>query len=85
MEKKLTDEETSSDPRIGDSALRVLHKFTHEYLIAKSPSNFYDLTDALENRTKTFYIDFVHTSEEGNKVIAEKMFNAIKKELLGNE
>ncbi|WP_296381203.1 hypothetical protein [Winogradskyella sp.] len=44
-------------------------------------STFLDISNAFNNTTKTIYTDFCHTGEFGNLLIAERLFNSIKKEL----
>jgi len=71
-ESELTAEENSIDPRIHD-------------LAAKPPDRFYDITDVFRGKTKTYYIDMCHLSEEGNNLVAARMFDIIEQELLNAE
>jgi len=81
-EVKLTDEEAKADPRVYDETLGKLYRMTTDSLAAQAGSHFFDLTGALRDRTKTYYIDFTHVSEEGNEVVATKMFRILEKEFL---
>lgn len=81
-ETKLTDEEATIDMRVNDRALGDLYRMTTDSLVAKSPPHFFDITDALRDRTKTYYIDMAHLAEEGNEAIAARMFRIFEKEFL---
>lgn len=80
LEKKLIDEEAKVDPRLNDKALRKIYKYTTDSLMAKSPSHFFDISNALSDRTESCYIDFCHLSEEGNELIASKIFQIFERE-----
>ncbi len=77
--KTLTEEETQSDRRLKDKALAKLFKHTLHAMKTKSPSNFYNLSDALANCPNSYYIDFCHLSEDGNGLIADRMFQILSK------
>jgi lysophospholipase L1-like esterase len=77
LEKQLTEEEAKfTEPySLCQVDLPFLHRMTHESLFAKSvPPNLFDITDTLSGRTKTYYIDVNHICEEGNEVVATRMF-----------
>jgi|GEM_PF-542264 len=80
-EQKLTDEEQTYE-MVDDKAQGDLHRMTSASLMAKPPPHFYSLADALGNRTMTYYIDYGHISEEGNAVIASRIFDVFKSEFL---
>lgn len=84
-EKKLTDEETTIDPRLNDKTLAKIYRYTTDYLLAKSPPHFFIIADALRGRTKSCYIDICHLSEEGNEMIANEILRIFKNEALLNE
>ncbi len=82
-EEKLTDEEaTVIDPRLRDKALSQCFRNTDDSLTAKSLPYFFNISDALDDRTKTYYIDFAHLSEEGNEVVATRIFHIFEEEFL---
>lgn len=85
VEKTLTSEEEKVDPRVDDKALGNAYRCTIASLAVKSPPRFFDISDALSERTKSCYIDFVHLSEEGNELVATKIFQTFKKEFLSGE
>ena len=81
-ETRFTDEEAESDRIIKDRALSDLYRFTRDALVAASPPHFFNISDVLGNRTKTLYIDSAHLSEEGNEVVANKIFQIFEREFL---
>lgn len=70
-ETHLTEEETRVSPRLDDRALTLLYRNVNEALKDQSLPRFHNISDALNQRTKTYYIDFCHLSEEGNAAVAE--------------
>lgn len=83
-ENKLTDEETTIEPRLEDKALCGIYKNTNNALMATAPPHFFNISDALRDRQNTYYTDFCHLSEEGNEVVAAKIFEIFEKEFLLN-
>ena len=83
-ENKLTDEEAEYT-RVKDTALASLYRMTTDSLVAKSPPYFFNITDALSDRLTTYYIDWAHVSEEGNRVVAAKIFQIFEGEFLSSE
>ncbi len=81
----VTDEETKSDVRFQDKALIKLHRYTLEYLKTKLFPHFFNISDILDGKTKSYYIDFAHITEEGNEVVADEIVSLFKKEYLSNE
>ena len=51
-------------------------------LVDTTLPHFADLTHVLMDRDKPYYIDFCHLSEEGNKVIAERICEVLEAEYL---
>lgn len=84
-EDKLTEEEARVDVRLQDEALTRIYRFADEAYRTGLFPHFYNVTDALKGRTKTYYIDIGHLSEEGNAVVADRVFSIFKKEYLINE
>ena len=84
-EDKLTEEEASVDVRLQDEALTGIYRFADEAYRTGLFPHFYNVTDVLKGRTKTYYIDIGHLSEEGNAVVADRIFSIFKKEYLINE
>lgn len=81
LEKELTEEEAEFIA-VYRSCLRdlpPLHRMTRDSLFAKSvPPHLFDITDSLSGRTKTYYIDPNHICEEGNEVVATRIFEIFK-------
>ena len=77
MESKVTDEEAEYAWRRG-SPICKLSQMTYDYLVARSPPHFFDITDSFSGRTKTYYIDFAHVSEEANEVVATRIFQVFE-------
>jgi lysophospholipase L1-like esterase len=84
-EHELTEEENALsefDPRILDKTLGNLYISVDKSLSKKTIPSFFNISNALENRTEQYYIDFCHLTEKGNEVIAEKIFSIMEKECL---
>lgn len=82
-ENKLTDEEAEYT-RVTDRALASLYRMTTDALVAKLPPRLFNITDALSDRLTTYYIDWIHISEEGNEVVATRIFEIFQGEFLSN-
>jgi hypothetical protein len=82
-ENKLLDEE--KDLRLNDESLRKLYRYTKEDVDGVSIPHFYDISDALAERTKAYYLDSGHITEEGNEVIAKKIVSIFEKEYLNSD
>jgi len=54
IEKKVTDEEASCDIRNCDEALGKLYRYVNDRLSETSISHFFNISDAVSVRTKTF-------------------------------
>ena len=84
-EDYLYEEERQSDPRLDYNNLAKLFNLTNEKIVSESFPHLYNISNSLFDRKKTYYIDFAHLSEEGNSVIAERMFSIFEKEYLIRE
>jgi lysophospholipase L1-like esterase len=81
LESELTEEEAKliAPYRLYRRNLGNLYRMTYDSLFAKSvPPRLFDITDSLSGRTKTYYIDFAHMSEEGNEAVATRVFELFK-------
>lgn len=85
LEKKLFDEEYNSHPRFKDKTLKELSQKTTQAVLKDPPQRLFDLTDALNERPTYFYFDSMHLCADGNKMVAEKMADVVKRELLNEE
>jgi len=84
-EKNVTKEESSVDIRLEDKSIGKLYEDVNAIYQDKNIPTFYNLSNVLNGRNMTFYIDFAHLSEEGNEVVAKEIFSRFKKEYLVNE
>jgi len=53
--------------------------FRQMYALAQAEKrqNFYDISDVLDHRDDTIYIDFAHLGPEGNRLVAERMYSIL--------
>lgn len=72
-----------SDNRLTDEKLKTLYRLTREYVRAANMKNFYDISDALDGRPGSYYLDAVHIGDDGNGMVAERMFELIGDKLSG--
>lgn len=84
-EEKLTEEEKTVDPRLNDDGINKIYRLANEAFKTNSFSHFYNVSDVLKGRTKTYYLDSGHLSEEGNEVVATRLVSIFEKEYLLNE
>ena len=84
-EKNITEEEQTIDRRSKDKIAKKLYQDINHMLERENIKNFYNISDVLRERNETFYIDFAHLSEQGNRVVTNKIFSLFKKEFLANE
>ncbi len=84
-EEELTEEEKTVDIRANDEGISEMYRLANEAFKTNSFPHFYNVTDALKGRTKTYYIDSGHLSEEGNEVVAKRLVSIFEKEYLSNE
>src|SRR5206468_2605980 len=61
------------------SDLISLFKLTNENIRKSHIDRLIDLTAVFDSRTETIYIDFCHTSEEGNNIIANEIAKHLRK------
>jgi len=80
LEDHLFDEE-KTDIRVGDAALARLHKYVRRALDARTLPNHYDLSDTFRDRTTTVYVDYCHLSEEGNALVATRIYEIVEPKL----
>lgn len=85
IENKLTNEESKLTPRLNDKALGNIYRYTTDSLRAKSVPHFFDISNALSDRTESVYLDTAHISEYGNQLVATKIFQIFEKEFLLHE
>lgn len=81
-ENRLLDEEINLDIRLKDKSLVKLYRLTDDLLKTGRAPHFYNIADTFSERTKTYYLDFGHTSEEGNELIAKRMVSIFENEYL---
>lgn len=82
-EDKLTNEEVAADFTINNKQMAKFYKFVQERLnLETSPANFHNLSNVLKERTKSYYVDWAHLSEEGNEEVAKTIVNIFEKEVL---
>lgn len=67
----------SSDARLTDEKLKTLYNLTRERVVSAGLENFYDISDALDDRESAYYVDAVHISGEGNGDVARKMLELV--------
>ena len=63
------------DNRLTDEKLKTLFRLTLADVRAANLNNFTDLSNALAQRTKAYYLDAVHIGEEGNAAVAQEIAN----------
>ena len=69
------------DNRLTDEKLKTLYRSTLAHVRALELPHFYDLSQSLVGRTKAYYLDAVHLADDGNREVAERMFENIGAEL----
>ena len=84
-EDHLTKQESNIDIRGEDRALKKLCIFADEYLQKEKIPHFYRLTDALNKRPESVYLDVAHISEKGNEIIAGKIYEHLQKDFFANK
>lgn len=82
-ETKLIGEENSLgkiDPHVDDKTAKTLF-IEVDKLMKNDPSlNFYNISDVLFGRTHEYYVDYAHVSDEGDRAVAERMVEILKKD-----
>jgi hypothetical protein len=66
----------NSDPRLTDEKLRRLYARSRDRTIALHLDHFWDLSHGLEERSNAVYVDAVHLSGEGNRIVAHQIYDA---------
>lgn len=84
-EDKVLDEEIGLDFRLKDEKLLKVFRYTDDILRTGKFDHFYNISDIFKNRTRTYYLDFGHTSEEGNEIIAKKIVSIFENEYLSEK
>lgn len=69
--------------KLQSGKLGELYKETYSILNLKKdlPENFVNISDTFSQTEKAIYVDFCHTIEKGNEIIAKEIFNKIKEDL----
>lgn len=70
---RLADGEASADEQLKDGNLKELFMKSYAMLQAMHLRNFEDLSNVFGDSEKEVFVDIVHTSEEGNELIAGKI------------
>jgi hypothetical protein len=78
-----TAEELDGDRHVRDEEIKKLYLDTYALLKQTPLPDFYDLSGALNDVQGTYYVDFCHLSEEGNRIVAVKMAKNILNESNG--
>lgn len=63
-----------------EEKLNKLYSITNKHLHEVSIPNFHNISGALAERTNSMYTDFCHLTEEGNRVMANEIFQVFKRE-----
>ncbi|MBN1818301.1 MAG: SGNH/GDSL hydrolase family protein [Sedimentisphaerales bacterium] len=74
-EEPIEDISLLGDPsRIQDPAFRKLHHYVYEEMRTRKFDRVVDISDTLQNRTTPIFYDFCHISEEGEALVAERLY-----------
>jgi lysophospholipase L1-like esterase len=84
-EKKITDEERKMVSKSNKESISDLFRNVNSTLNAKSLSHFFDISDALDERDETYYLDGCHISEQGNKAVAARIVQILEDGYLNNQ
>jgi len=80
--KSLTAEESLSDIRISDKSLKKLYRYVNDKMAAATIPHFYCISDIFSEKKETFFIDFCHLTEKGNRTSAAAIAAAFQAESL---
>ena len=80
-ENKLFDEEYRVSEKLYNKQVSELYKYCNRQVSNIKVPNFYNISDVLVNRENMIYIDFAHLTEEGNKIVAEKIISIINEKI----
>ena len=75
--KNLTEEEIESDGRAPESDFKELVIQTNNLLMNDTAYNFSNISNVFDSVDHTIFIDYCHISEEGNEIVAQKMFEIL--------
>lgn len=82
--KNLTNEEIKIYQKQKGNQLSRLYIIVNGILAEKPLTNFFNISNILDNTLKRYYFDFCHLSEEGNEAVAKEMYRVFKKEFLSD-
>jgi lysophospholipase L1-like esterase len=75
--KHLSAEEQTILNKSGDGGIRAALLRMYALAQKEDRPGFFDIADVLDNREDTIYIDTMHLSPEGNRLVAERMFEVL--------
>ena len=77
--KQLTAEEEAALQKTLSDFGGIQAAFNEMYDLAQKEDRpgFFDIADVLDNRPDTIYIDFAHLSPEGNRLVAERIYDVL--------
>jgi len=84
LKKQLSEEERNIDYYKKEARLADVFTLTNSHMTSNPERSFYNISNSLDNSTQTLFIDFCHLSEEGNNVIAQRIFETINPVLKDN-
>ncbi len=84
-EESITEEEKTVVVRVKDESAGKLYKYVNQILQSKDIPYFYNISNVLKGHSETVYTDFCHLAENGNAIVAKKMFLLFEEEFLLNE
>lgn len=79
LEDNLLDEERMVDLRLEDSVLDNFFNKVYMEISSNGDPAFHDISDVLRDRGEPVYIDFAHITEEGNRLVSERIFDIMRK------
>jgi len=85
LEPKIIESESglaAVDPRVEDQKIKELHKFINPLMVTNKEMHFWNISDILNSRENSYYLDHAHLSEEGNEVVAKKIVEVFKNQYL---
>ncbi len=81
-EARVLPQETRADVRLEDKNFAKLYQFANQYLSDHPlPKHFYNLSDVLSQRNQPYYLDLVHLTEEGYGLVAQRLYEVLRKDL----
>ena len=73
--KKLHPQDKATILPFANQFFEDLHNRTIAILNSQSVSYFYDLSDVLDDANNPVYLDWCHTSEQGNEIISQRIYD----------